>query len=507
MNNNSNRQPLPAKKDGIRRALAARWTLPAIAGLLLLCLIASLPGAHLHIDEAWIGEQAYFLSRDGYVHSTLFEGFAGNEIRTVVYHRLFVLLGSWSVSIFGWSIGALRVVPLASGGALLALMAHHMRRELGVPWRTVAMAVAIFLLIPLNFTYIKVFRPEMLMALCGFASYRALGRFMQGGRWWELPVAAAAGGMAALAHPYGAIFPLCGILMLLGGRRWSGAALFAAVASLPAIPYLVDIATHYELFRQQISNPLVAEKTSFTILSPLTNLLDEHKRLFRKPEIILPTLLFLLSLVAGAGRDGWRRFHLIYSVLLIVLLGAAAQDKVVRYAIPLLPFFTIAIALAAGEWIERPIGNRFWRAGFALAWMLFVGVGLHAVTTDLRAEREHVPELNAAIAGSIPPGTRCLAPMNFIFEQIGRHPIIALRYANMEQHNRLGVRAMLDFADRHRADAIIINRYATLDEGIIDLDTAGDEMARAFTIAASTPEYRLFLRRHPTGTPEPAPAR
>ncbi len=495
MNNNSNRQPLPAKEEVMRPALAARWTLPAIAGLLLLFLIATIPGYHLHIDEAWIGEQAYFLSRDGYVHSTLFEGFAGNEVRTVVYHRLFVLLGSWCVSLFGWSIGTLRVVPLAAGGLLLALMAHHMRRELGASWRTVALAIAIFLLIPLNFTYIKVFRPEMLMTLCGFAGYWALGRFMQGGRRWNLPVAAIAGGMAALAHPYGAIFPLCGILMLLGGRRWRGAALFAAVAVLPAIPYIIDIATHYELFHRQISNPLVAEKTRFTILTPLLNLLEEHKRLFRKPEIILPTLLFILSLVAGVGREGWRRFHLIYSVLLVMLLGAAAQDKVVRYAIPLLPFFTIAIAVTAGEWIERPIGNRFWRAGFALVLVLFIGVGIDGVINDLRAEREHVPELNAAIAASIPPGTRCLAPMNFIFEQIGRYPIIALRYANMEQRNWLEVRAMLDFADRHRADAIIINTYATLDEGIIDLGTAGEDLARTFRIAASTPEYTLFLRR------------
>jgi hypothetical protein len=478
----------------LRRILGQRWLFPSVAGALLLLLAASVPGYHLHIDEGWIGEQAYVLARDGYVHSNLFEGFAANDLRIVVYHRLFVLLGSWAVALFGWSIGSLRVVPLLSGALLLCAIGWYMRRRMGASRETTAITIALFLLMPLNFTYIKVYRPEMLMALCGFAGYICLTLHLSRRRWYLAAAAAIAGTSAALAHPYGAIFPVASMIILLLTRDWRGAATFLLSGALPAIPYAIDIATHIEIFRAQISNQFVAEKTSFTILTPLLNLLNEHKRLFRKAETILPTILLIISLIVNARRSApERRLLQRYTILLVILLGALAQDKVTRYAIPLLPFFAIEIGMMIGEWVERPERyGRICRWGLGVAMALFVGFGVHAVVADLGAAREQVADLNAAIASSIPPGTRCLAPVNFLFDEITRYPIVGLRYANMEHANRLTMAEAIDFADRHHTDAIIVNRYATLDEMIVDLDSAA---TGEFAVAARTGEYTVLRRR------------
>ncbi|RLD83452.1 MAG: hypothetical protein DRJ02_12930 [Bacteroidetes bacterium] len=41
------------------------------------------------IDDAWIGEHAYWFTKDGYVHSELMRGINHKEEHLVVHHKLF----------------------------------------------------------------------------------------------------------------------------------------------------------------------------------------------------------------------------------------------------------------------------------------------------------------------------------------------------------------------------------------------------------------------------------
>jgi len=464
-------------------------------------LAASIPGHPLHIDEAWIGEQAYFLARDGYVHSTLFEGMAGSDQVQVVYHRLFVLAGSIAVRAFGWDSEALRLVTLLSGACLLAAMALYMRREHGRSAGEIVAAMAIMLLIPLNFSYVKIYRPELMMTLFGFLSYWALERYTKSGLARHAAASGLLAAMAALSHLYGLIFLLCAAAMLARTRRRRGVAPFALAAFAAFIPWLIDIAFHFDLFRAQIASPTASGKTTFTLATPFLNLLDEHKRLFRTAEIVPIVTLFLLALGLnlrrlrrGGGDPGEHRLYG-YTILLAAMLGMIAPDKAVtRYAIPLFPFFTIAIARAL--WQARTVDRieRFLCIPAYVMAAILLGYGLFHQTRESLARRDEPEDVNGRIASSIPSGARCVGPMNLIFNQIERCRIVGLYMARSEHAGDLTLARAAAFADEHDARYIIINRLATEEERIQDLETARYRIGDSLEVIAETKDYLVIER-------------
>ncbi len=87
----------------------------------------------LHADEAYIGEYTYFLVRDGYVHSDFFKGELRQEERFVVYHYLFVTVGSVFIKLFGFHLWTLRAVSWLSFGAICLLLGVYSSRPLKSP--------------------------------------------------------------------------------------------------------------------------------------------------------------------------------------------------------------------------------------------------------------------------------------------------------------------------------------------------------------------------------------
>jgi hypothetical protein len=463
----------------------------------LLLLVASMPGRPMHIDEAWIGEQTYFLARDGHVHSNLFEGLAHHEERGVVYHRLFVTLGSWSIAAFDWGIGALRLVTVLSTAALLLAMAMYARRQACMSMPATLGALVIMLLIPIVFYHAKIYRPEILMTLLGFASYCMAELYGERRRPWEAVVAGLLAGAAAMAHLYGVMFILAGLYLLARRRAWGGAALFAGAALLPVIPYLIDIASHADIFREQISNPIAAKKTSFTLITPLANLAEEHKRLFRKPEIIPVVLLFIMSAVATwRAADRRSRLFLEYTLALVVLLGMASGDKLVtRYAIPLFPFFAIAIAGAAATLPGLLRRSRVYRWSFAAMMALFAGYGLWYQVREILGPTEDAAARNAKIALFLPPGARVAGPMNMIFNQIEGMHINGLYLAAKQHDGALTPERAVAFANAHGDEYIVTNDVMTDEERIVGMDSLaiGDRVGN-FTVTTNEGWFMILKR-------------
>lgn len=475
--------------------------------LQLLLLIVSIPGHPLHIDEAWIGEQAYFLAHDGHVHSNLFEGLAGHEHRTVVYHRLFVAAGAWMAESFIWGIGPLRAVPVACTLLLMGAMAFYMWRERETEPLGIMLPVIIFLLIPISFYHAKIFRPEMMMTLFGFMSYWLLERGAHRGKGTEglFPIGLAGflAGAAALTHLYGLIFVAAGVYLLLRTRCYTGLNAFLLAAALPFIPYVLDITEHRELFDEQINNPIAAKKTSFTLLTPFANLLEEHKRLFRKPEIILVMLLSIIATIPGwraasAAGDRRRSLFFEYTLALILLLGMVSGDKLVtRYAIPLFPFLAIAISSSI---VDRPgllRNNKPYRALFIVALSLFVIFGIGYQIRETFRKGEHPAELNAEIGEQLPSGARVVGPMNMIFDEIDRLHIIGLYLASKERNDSLTLDGAIEFANRHRAGYIVTNRFMSDEEVIDGTDSKSDLGGKEFVVMKRTNEYLILERSYP----------
>lgn len=460
----------------LRKFLETPAALPrlmlALSALQLALLIISIPNHRVHLDEAWIGEQAYYLARDGFVRSELFDSFGATGDRIVVYHRLFVAAGGWLVDVLGWSITSLRMVPLVCGAILMAMIWLCTR---GRPDRDAAralLALCVFLLVPLDFEYIKVYRPEMMVAMFGMASMLALHADARDARVPFVPLAGVLAGLSMLAHPYGVVYVLAGGATLLIARRWRFAIAFALATALPLLPAAHDVARHWPLFVEQLSNPLVSQKTSVTIVTPLLNLLSEHERLFRNARTIPASTLLILAVIARARRGEVSSDSVVrYTIVLTLISGAVMQDKVDRYGILVFPFFALVIAGFLRDIIAAGRIHRVLRvAGAALA-TIFVGYGLYYQMSTALAEKQHVARLNAAVARHIPEGSTVAAPMNFIFDEIDRYDIVAIKQAAIECGGELRVDCLVEYMRRRSAEYLVFTRYGAGEEslrGVID---------------------------------------
>lgn len=377
----------------------------------------------MQVDEPWLAEHSYFLSRDGYVHSNFFRGIDRNDEYIVVYHRLFIQAQSRLFQLLGLGLLPARLVSILAGTLLLILVALYARRRLGFGADATLAAVLGLLLIPQYFVAFKIARPEMLVALFGFASFACIEPISPRPRslLWAAAGGALAGG-AMLAHLYGAIFVAAGFIALLARRRFPEGAAFALAALAVLTPYALDVARHRALFDVQFRGRMVSGVTTFSLASPFVNLAAEHKRLFRMPQIIFPSVLFFGSLALG-----WRyasprlRFLAGYTLLLMVLLGAIASRKQVHYA----TYFSALEALIIAGMLSHLPATSGWRRHALLAFAaLFVASGLGFNAWDLKGKTRFA-ELHREVARQIPDGAWCLTSMPLLFNEVTRLNLVS----------------------------------------------------------------------------------
>lgn len=73
--------------------------LSAIVLLFLYSLYQRIP----NIDDAWIGEQVFWLDQDGAVINVLMKNYSDNYNGLIAYHKTFVHSGLWAMQLFGFS--------------------------------------------------------------------------------------------------------------------------------------------------------------------------------------------------------------------------------------------------------------------------------------------------------------------------------------------------------------------------------------------------------------------
>jgi hypothetical protein len=419
-------------------------------------------GSRAGVDEAWLAEQAYFQSHDGYVHSELFRGYCHNEDRIMLQHRLFILMAAGLIKIAGFHLIGLRLIALTSAAVLMLLFRRYCLRYLELDSPTVLAASGILMLMPLFFRYTVIFRPEMLYTAFGFGSFLCLAG--EDSHRLRRALAGFLAGLSLVTHPNGAIFVIAGIALLLWERRFICSAVFLAGAAVVMLPYVIELSGNIPLLREQLSGELSAGKTTFTILTPFSNLLNEHKSLFRKPETIFTSILILTSLLA-TPRQAFRRFSPLYrySAVLLVSLGLLTCCKTVTYTVPLLPFGAAIFAVALSEFSRLHIEHRYRRAkrsGFAFAALLLLLYGLYFSAHSISGGGCYIERENALAGDLIPEGETCLAPMNFIFGQIDRLRISGLYLARVLCENReMSIEYLLDYAEQRRIGYIVLDDY------------------------------------------------
>ena len=466
------------------------WWL-ALAGLAL--LLASTYHRLIHTDDAWIGEQVWWMARWGYVRSELFRGYLHAEVYQEVYHKLFVWQAALVVRLLGWSVYILKGISLAYL-ALFCWLAGRYLRQLPVPnpGRAAGLFFALLLTSALVAEFSFVFRPELMLLTLGFGSWLALRRALPGagllvdavrptgagttqpagttqlagttqpagtarlaGTVMARPAVAGLGaaagagllaGLALLTHLNGLIFVLAGGALLLWRRRWLAALAFGGAAALAGAAYFADVARHHSwaLYWQQL-HPAVAENSP-RLGERLLYLLAEHQRFFHSPKEIVLSLLLLLAayvLYRQRARLGPEPRHLAtYTGLLVLALDLIAQGKTSKYLLLYLPQLLLLVVLAFEYLAALP---RLRPVALGLLG-LYVVVNL-TYTSILLSEQRAQQHENRQLAERLRPhwGQHVVAPVNFIFPAIAHFQLQGATYYFMLASEREQHRQPFDF--------------------------------------------------------------
>ena len=434
-------------------------------------LAISLPGQRVQGDEAAFAEFAYWQANVGYLRSELFRGLLHYEDQILLYHKLFQWLGAAQVKIFGFHLWPLRALSLAAMAVLIVLL----WRYFGYESRTLTkdrersrleflIATAFLLLAPLTFTFAKFYRPEMIQAAFGLGSFIALRKGIdRPGLGWKLTAGALAGA-AMLTHLNGVVFVLSGAGLLMIRRRWIALLWYSLAAAAVLTLFFVDIVGKFDLFWHQYADDPTFGEGERTIQGTLGKLLDEHKRLFRKPEIIFTSIVFFAAYFTNLAYQRRRLNTLhIYTALLIIALGALAPAKTTPYAILLFPFFAIEIAELGGGLIDGELSVPRWvRAALAAATVVFVLHSVGAAVVNAFTDKQDWVKDNRRVAERLPPRTHVLAPLDFVLNEIENFRISGLRVPHWRLCEWSKTPYTFDrlarYADSIGAEAVILDR-------------------------------------------------
>jgi len=451
----------------------ARWMLwlKVCIVLQLLLLVMSLPGQRVHGDEAAFAEIAYWQASEGHPRSELFRGLLGYEDRILLCHKLWEALGALVILLFGFGLWPLRVLSLLATAGIMYLLWGHFCGGTGRaahgsgPDRLgFLIAVAFLLLAPLTFKFAKFYRPEMMQAALGLGSFIALRHTLHRRASRLALLAGALAGVATLVHLNGVVYAVAGFGLLVARCRWREASLFTLAAAAVCALFFYDIVGNPQLFWWQwVADPTFGESER-TIAGTIIKLFEEHKRLFRKPEIIFSSALFFAAYFTSIGYQRRQQGNfLLYVVFLIIALGALAPAKTTPYAILLFPFFAVGIGRTGGAVIRGDLAVPRWlRTALALCTVAFIGHSIAAAAINAFTDKHNWVEDNRRIAESLPAGAKVLAPLDFVFNDVDRFQIAGLRLARW----RLGVWSSLPYdferlvyyADSAVIHAIILNR-------------------------------------------------
>lgn len=406
---------------------------------LLLCLLFlySLPGRRLSVDDAWLGEHAWYQAHEGHVRSELMHGITRQDERVLVHHKLLTLHGSAVISLFGFTLPALKSISLAYFLLFVALAGWYLvrRRSLLTPDEFLLFLLLLFAH-PLLFDLAFVFRPEVPMMFYGFLSYLLLAESLETGkgRAWLVLASGAAAGLCTGLHLNGVIFLLAGFVLLLVRRRYLFTLFLSAGFIVTAALYFYDFTGEYgfSFWFAQITGSPFHERTAdyFGWKTILLSVFGEHLRWFHSPVESSLSLLLIVALLTGWKRLKGMRNLAVYTLVLVVGMGLVAIYKTSKYMVVYLPFvvWMILVVLKEASSESEQRGSRHIRIGWLLLIVLLIYLGIAAWFDVSLVRQKFSAAPHRAVTERYFRGRSermtIVAPMGFVFNEIGRYKAI-----------------------------------------------------------------------------------
>lgn len=464
------------------------------------------------IDDAWLGEHAYWQAKDGYVHSELMRGLGSEGDRQVIHHKLFTLQGALFIKLFGFSLYTLKSISLIYFLIFIGFFYFYtVKYKKLLKFEHFIFALILFLVSPIVFTYSFVYRPELMIMTIGFTGYILLENYLESGtkKTAQLFVVGFLFGITVATHLNGLIFVLAGLLLMIWNKKLSGIFTYGLGSVAGIIPYFYDMTkwSDFKLWWLQVhGNPALDSLSDIPVwLKPVVNLINEHMHYFHDPEIIVFSVFLIVTLLIGFGFLYRNHSNLMRFTFLIALFtGIIAPHKLKQYLLLNFPYFILFIALVFKnlDSIKPEFGSRISDLNppqikkiFVSFFLIFLLVSTYS---NIRlAIVKFTPEENRELTEKYTDGNvskmNVVAPMSFIFNEIENYHRIQSEvcYKELQKEDpSISGKNFLKKASTFDADLVMISAYY-MPKLKIDTFRRGDIVAK-YKVIDKTPQLIVF---------------
>ncbi len=463
----------------IQGQTADRWyaglfsekTLTGIMVLGALVFVVSMWNRYIYIDDAFFGEQAYWLAKDGVVKTVTLIDFLGCDVRLFSYHKLNIMVGAALIRLFGWSVNPLRFTTLLFFlGFVATYVTYFKQNRPNFGREKQQMTIALFLIVfnPLIVLYAFTFRPEIWVMFFGFLSYMLLEKSIK--KEDSIPYILLAGvlsGLAFLTHLNGLIFSVAGFVVLAFARKWRSVLMFSVSAGTTSLLYFFDLwqKGHLATWLYQIRNwpdnnatNYLSENIGDFLMNVVVKLSEEHQRFFWSDRVWVISTFFILAILFNF-RYLVSKHRLLagYTLTLILALNIAGSQIAERFLIYLFPFMALIISFELTHIVKKamPVRKTIYMLLLLLQVILvakmFVGIFQKngpqvQVTHEIMS---HIHDKNA----------RTLVPYTMIYNALDEYNLVsykAFEYYQVQVKHELSQKEFFSRANNLKIQNIVV---------------------------------------------------
>nr|NQU91335.1 hypothetical protein [Bacteroidota bacterium] len=413
-----------------------------IAGATFIVFALSLYNRYIYIDDAWFGEQAYWLAQCGLVKVETIKGFHGWDTHLLAYHKLSIIIGALLIKVFGWSVNVLRIFSLAVYVFFFVVLSGYYRnnRNNFSPDHFILAAFVIFFN-PLTLLYSFTFRPEMMVSVLGFSSFFFLDLyFIKSPKFKFVAFAGLLAGLAFFTNLNGMVFGITGFFVLALMKKLKAAFVFGIFTALTASLYFYDLwqPGNFQLFLYQIKNWPVPHASNYTAVNfwdfvsrVITKLSQEHQRFFWSYKVWGISALFIFALILKFRKIKQLKPHLaLYILFLILSLNLFGSQIAERFLIYFLPYMAIVISVLL---VDLKTDTRQWAQALTLFLLVLQLACVSYLFYDIFKQNDNYVEQHSRIMSEIPDQTSpVLVSYRFVFNELEKRPLVT--YKGFEYH-------------------------------------------------------------------------
>lgn len=428
------------------------------------------------IDDAWIGEPAYWQYKLGFAKSELMNGITFQNIRVLTHHKLLTLQGVFLIKLFGYSLVTFKLLSLFYLCGFFILFYAYTYKKLFSPlefW----FSILLFISNALIFQYSFVFRPEIPLMALGYISYMFLEKVLNNQRtnYSFVVISGLFAGLCVSTHLNGIIFPVAGLLLLLWNKKYLQSIVFG-FSTLPTILiYFYDFTSkfNFSFWLYQLNKTPAYDRISESpiLVQYLMRILNEQMRFFHGPIEISFSILFILVFAIAFKKLKQHRNLMRYLFLLVLFTALVSIHLTSKYMMPYIPYIIMLTILSVRNIFARNnedksvfqfIDYKKVKILVFILVILYLGVNNY-YNFQLSKEKWNVKENSNIVQTYIKENTNncsIVAPMTFIFNEITRFKSIQseLAYTEMQKSEKALVgKAFLIRTKFYNIDYIILS--------------------------------------------------